>query len=399
MYKLTKDEKTIVGCNEDTWRTNPHIWFEKGKDDKYGCCFTGSRRIGKNKFAAQSGMNEFGLTFSRLAAYHPERKNHDGKQVIEKPDLFLMEILRTCKNIDDVFEKLDQYDRTSFIQDVLVYIEPSGNYLIVEPYKLIRGNDPTFIQANFCPSITTETKRRKQERYRKGQEYVQTGFNTTDSFCEKLSSEMHVCRDKVGDGTLLTSIWDTKTMKVTLFFYHDFSEKIVFDIKDEILKGDHQLEVSALFSENHEFEKLKNYITPFNTDWMRLALASIGLLFLFSALYFGISIFSKNKIEGIPLRILLFFSFLIFFGYMFVLATNIEIYYFPSPYTHYSSSLITLSSYTPYVIILFLSAVIYLHLRKGYYKSWSGFSKKLLLLNGVTLGCLIIAFFYWGIVP
>ncbi|MEZ4939032.1 MAG: hypothetical protein R2799_15695 [Crocinitomicaceae bacterium] len=27
MYKLTKNETTMVGCNEDAWRTTPHIWI------------------------------------------------------------------------------------------------------------------------------------------------------------------------------------------------------------------------------------------------------------------------------------------------------------------------------------------------------------------------------------
>ena len=399
MYKLSEDGKTIVGCNEDAWRTTPHIWFEKGKDSKYSCCFTGSRQIGKKRFAAQSGMNEYGLTFSRLVAYHPKKKNESDKRTIENPDLFLMEIMRTCKNINDVYEKFDQYDRTCFIDDVLIYIEPSGNQLIVEPYRLIKGNDPTLVQANFCPSITLDKNRRKQERYRKGKDFLKTGFNTTDSFCRELSSEMHVCRDKIGDGTLLTSIWDTKSLKVTLFFYHDYSEKIVFNLKDEFLKGDHQLEVSSLFTENQEFEQLKSYVTPFNTNWIRILLALTGLLFMFSALYFGVTLFSKKYREGRSFRVILFFVLSICFVYMFVLTTNIEIYYFSSPYNPYGSSLITISYYTPYVILFSLFTIGFLHLRKNYFKSWSGFSKGLLIANSLILASLTLVFFYWGILP
>ena len=36
MYKVTKDGKTFVGCNEDAWRTSPRIWFEtSGKNAKF----------------------------------------------------------------------------------------------------------------------------------------------------------------------------------------------------------------------------------------------------------------------------------------------------------------------------------------------------------------------------
>jgi hypothetical protein len=58
MYKVTKYGKTVVGCNEDAWRTSPRIWFETaGSNTKYGAAFTGSRFDGSNGFAPQSGMN------------------------------------------------------------------------------------------------------------------------------------------------------------------------------------------------------------------------------------------------------------------------------------------------------------------------------------------------------
>jgi hypothetical protein len=76
MYKVTVHGKTMVGCNEDAWRTTSRIWFEKAKNiNEYGAEFTGSRQIGSNMTAPQSGMNEVGLTFSRLAAYYPNQNN------------------------------------------------------------------------------------------------------------------------------------------------------------------------------------------------------------------------------------------------------------------------------------------------------------------------------------
>lgn len=69
MYKITVNGKTIVGCNEDAWRTTPRIWFETAnKKYLYGAAFTGSRFDGPNGFAPQSGMNEHGLCYSRLAS-------------------------------------------------------------------------------------------------------------------------------------------------------------------------------------------------------------------------------------------------------------------------------------------------------------------------------------------
>ncbi len=73
-YKITMDDKTFLGSNEDAWRTTPHIWFEEAKlIGSYGAAFTGSRYDGENGYAPQSGMNEMGLAFERLASYHPKQ--------------------------------------------------------------------------------------------------------------------------------------------------------------------------------------------------------------------------------------------------------------------------------------------------------------------------------------
>lgn len=398
MYKLSQDGKTVVGCNEDAWRTTPHIWFEKGVNENHACCFTGSRSIGPNRYAAQSGMNEHGLTFSRLGAYHPLEQSDKSKKLIEHPDHFLMDVMRKCKNIEEVYAFVDQYDRSCFIADVFVYIEPSGNYLIVEPYQLIRGNNATLVQANFCPSITSENDRRKQNRYKDGLDFLLNGYNTSAEFCRDLSNEMHVCRDKVGDGTLLSSIWDTKNLNVTLYFYHDYSDSVVFHLPDEFSKGDHLLAISSIFPKNDEFQQLANYITPFNQDWIRMVIAFFGFIFLLSALFYGItSLIRKNK-SSRTIRLILFVFLALSFCYMFVIATDIYVYYFPAPFVHFNSIWITLSSYIPYTMIALLILVGFLHWRRKYFQSWSKFSFVLLSLNMLMILSLIFPFFYWGLV-
>ena len=52
-----------------------------------------------------------------------------------------------------------------------------------------------------------------------GVEFLKTKVDTTLQFYSALSDTMHVCRPKIGDGTLLTSIWDLNALHVDLFFY------------------------------------------------------------------------------------------------------------------------------------------------------------------------------------
>lgn len=399
MYKVTVDGKTIIGNNEDNWRITPHIWFEVGTNGNYGCCFVGSRSIGQNKYAPQSGMNEQGLTFSRLASYHPLQENtRKSLKLIEQPDHFLIEVLKSCKNIDEVYAMLDQYDRTCYLEDVFVYVEPSGEYLVVEPYKLIRGTDPSYVQANFCPSITSEEDRRFQARYRDGRDLLDKEMHANWEFCTKVSKEMHVCRDKIGDGTLLTTLWNTDDLQLKLYFYHNYDTAVTYDLMGELAKGDHQLEIEALFPENQEFEQLKSYVTPFNTPWLRFLLVFIGMLFAGSSLYFLIAALRtgrKRQTRTIQLLISAMLALGLIFA--FVLATTINIYYFPAPYFDPMSTFKTVAAFSPYAITTLLILIGILLWRKRSNASWSTFSKGLLLMNFVVIAGMYVGFFYWGL--
>ena len=63
----------------------------------------------------------------------------------------------------------------------------------------------------------------KLNRYRKGIELLKLKQDTTLLFLRSLSDSMHVCRPKIGDGTLLTSIWNLDDGKIHLYFlqHHD----------------------------------------------------------------------------------------------------------------------------------------------------------------------------------
>lgn len=120
MYKITVDGKTMVGCNEDAWRITSVIWFENANEQqKYGAGFTGSRQTFDHKTAPQSGMNEAGLTFSRLVAYHPKKAiDLSGKKKITNEVSYLTDILHQCATVDEVKHYIKQYDHSIFIDDV-----------------------------------------------------------------------------------------------------------------------------------------------------------------------------------------------------------------------------------------------------------------------------------------
>ena len=402
MYKITVDGKTMVGCNHDAWLTTPKIWFENAKQyNEYGTVFTGSRQVSPNRTTPQSGMNTTGLVFSRLSSFYPKQNKRfkDRRKITNEAD-YLSEVLHRCSTVKEVKKYIQQYDHSFFLNDVFIYIDNSGDYLIVEPYNFIEGKNPNYVLANFCPSITSDKQARKLERYRNGSDFLKRhkAISSID-FSTALSDTMSVCRSRNGDGTLITSIFDTKEKVVGIYFYHNYDTLMQFNLTNELSKGDHMLNIAEIFPRNPEFERLIDFKTPSNTPVLKILLVlSAGLLAFISFALF-LSHIQKNKTTPLTLKsvigiVLLNFILIV---YIMVLLTNNSIFYFDVPYQHYHSNLISAFSYTPFLLLgLFMPIVIHTRnrLKSNKTKLWV---KTIFVLNHSIYVMLLLSFGYWGL--
>ncbi len=393
-YKLTVAGNTVVGMNYDTWFLHPRIWFETGG---FGAAFTGANNQGGSQFTPQSGLNIHGLSFGTLATATPQNGSPaTGKKSIANRANYLKDILHRCRTVADVRAYIEQYDHSTLSKDVFFYTDKEGNYLIVEPYKLISGKDEKYVLANFCPSTISNLSTVKQQRYINGNAFLKSKMGTSLDFCTALSDTMHVCREKIGDGTLLTSIWDLGKGKINLYFYHDYSHVVQLDLQEELLKGDHTLEIPALFPPNSEYQKLTAYKTPLNSHPVDLFLRGCLLLFLFSALYFPVSYFRSRKAEYAPYKLLLAALSFAMAYFMYVLETDMGIFYFPAPYKSSSSLLINAAAYLPFVLLPLLFPLCRLNRKVLREQAWHPVSRGLLTLNNLAYSGLVTLFFYWG---
>ncbi|OYU83858.1 MAG: hypothetical protein CFE24_09390 [Flavobacterium sp. BFFFF2] len=394
-YKVTVGNKTMYGINYDTWFTRPKIWFEtKG----YGAVFTGANYQGGHDLTPQSGMNVFGLSFGTLATPTPAH----GKEFINKKQItsrseYLKGILHACRTVEEVKAYIEQYDHSTLCNDVFLYTDKSGHYLVVEPYTLTLGYEPKYVLANFCPSTITDYSSVKQERYINGAAFLKNKIGTSLAFCTALSDTMHVCRPRMGDGTLLTSIMDLQKGIVHLYFYHNYKNQIQFNLKQELAKGDHSFEIDTLFAKNAEYQQLLHYKTPLNSNLINYILWGCFGLFSFACPYFLISYFRNKKIKFATYKLLLSALSLCMAYYMVVLELEMGIYFFPAPYKRYKFGLIDVVSYLPFLVLLLFIPLLMINRKVLIDNTWNVCSKILCTVNNFTLLILIMLFWYWGL--
>lgn len=398
MYKVTINGKTIVGNNEDSWERDPKIWFEQGTNGKFGCVCVGYAR----KQHPDGAMNEYGLAFDAFTMY---RKGNLREKDPNKRDFaysHLLTIMQQCKTVDEVYTFLNKLNlhildgSPIFNGAMLLFVDKTGKYLVVEANKMTFGNDDKFALANFSIADTKDLSTIKMERYCKGVAFLNNKkLDTSLSFCTALSDTMSVNRVKVGDGTLYTNIYDLDKGLIHLYFFHDFSKHITFNLKEELAKGDHSYNFAELFPDNQNFQKFLDYKTPQNSNPIFIFIIACGFLFFFSVAYFLISFFKSLNTNSRYLKLGISALNISLAVYMYVLLKNEGIFYFPSPYNDKNSLIVSMTSYLPFVLLISIIPLLTVMVKIFRHEKWNWFAKCLLATNNFAYIILIGLFVYW----
>ncbi len=398
MYKITINGKTMVGNNEDSWGRDARIWFEQGTNEKFGVVCVGYAR----KQHPDGAMNEHGLAFDAFTMPHkptlPER-NPNKKDFAY---FHIKNIMQQCKTVDDVYTFLKELNlhvlngSILFNGSMLLFVDKSGKYLVVEASKMTFGNEDKFALANFSIADTKDLSTIKMERYCKGIAFLNNKkIDTSLPFCKSLSDTMSVNRAKVGDGTLYTNIYDLNEGLIHLYFFHDFNEGRTFNLKKELAKGNRSYNLAELFPNNQKFQNFLNYKTPQNNKLIFIFMVVSGLLFFSTSLFYLVSFFRSSNTNYKNLKLGISVLNIALSVYVYVLLRNESIFYFPLPYQDPNSVIVSFTSYLPFV--LFVSIVPLLMAIKNIFqqKKWNGFATWLLLTNGFVYIVLLVLFFYW----
>jgi hypothetical protein len=258
------------------------------------------------------------------------------------------------------------------------------------------GADDKFVLANFSLADTKDLSTVKTERYRKGVAFLSNKeLDTRLSFCSALSDTMSVSRAKVGDGTLYTTIYDLSEGLIHVYFFHDFSRSITFNLTDELAKGEHSLEMAGLFPCNGNYQRFIEYKTPQNSTFLFGFVVAVGVLFFFTFLYFSISLLKKTCSNFSLFKLGIAVLSVAFTVYAFVLLRNEGIFYFPSPYEDSRSILNTVTAYLPILLLILIIPLVYTTFKIVSRNVWKGFSLCLLVTNNMAYLILLCLFAYW----
>ncbi|MBL7963739.1 MAG: hypothetical protein JNM31_07820 [Flavobacteriales bacterium] len=275
-FTVSRDGHTFIGCNEDAWSINAQVRFVQGRNGDHGAIyFDHFNGHPLRKQGPQLGMNDAGLVFDGLTIQPQDAAPVPGRKPVHFDEL-MPHVMRTCATVQEAATLLRTYDFSWLTRSMLFFADRHGGYLIVENDTMILGHDTAYAVGNWRMGNCSDPGTIPIPRLQAGRDILLSGNGASFEQAENVLSTMTVCRAKMGEGTLFSVLFDPQEAQAHLYFYHDFSERVTFNLKEELAKGDRTVDMASLFGERPEYERLKSYFTPFHQRWLFWALVALG---------------------------------------------------------------------------------------------------------------------------
>jgi len=232
----------LAGNNEDWGNPRSRIWFVPAEKGAYGRMF-----VGFNDGYPQGGMNDQGLFFDGFAtprlevALTPDRELYAGS--------LGGKALAECATVDKVVRLFDKYTHPD--SAVLFFADRNGDAVAIEPEAAVRKKHWFFVQTNFYQSRTPPGAGTCQ-RFKIATRLFEDsrGAISVDLFRRILAAT----HQEGNATTQYSNINDLTARTIYLYHFHNFENVVRIDLKEELRKGPHKLEIPSLFPPTYAAE-------------------------------------------------------------------------------------------------------------------------------------------------
>lgn len=245
VFTASIGDTVLFGNNEDWPDTNTHVWFQPATETEYGGVY-----FGFGDYYAQGGMNDQGLCFDATAIPELKMRPQPGKLNTVR---FGERVLETCATAEEVIQFVDQHDLSGLGKAQFLFADKKGNSIIVCPgtdgemniiqkegvYQVITNFNVTYPQLGGYPCWRYSAASRMLKEIENEENL------TVEYFAEILKNvfQRH---------TAYSTIYDPVNGLIYLYNQHNFDEVHVFNLKDELEKGNCSYYIPMFFSKEPE---------------------------------------------------------------------------------------------------------------------------------------------------
>ncbi|MBU7001753.1 MAG: hypothetical protein HXS51_13380 [Theionarchaea archaeon] len=238
----------LFGNNEDVGDKSSTVWFVRATEKYYGWVYFGFRNypIIRGHFP-MGGMNDQGLCFDITSIPECKMSSYPGKLPIVNGGVFGETVLRNCKNVDEAVQFIEQYDLSSLGDMQFLFADAEGNSMALCP-----GTDGKMKVVSKAGVYQVTTNFNLLQR---NQGYPCWRYNTASEMLSYIKSEDHltveyfleIVRATCNQGTTYSTIYDPVHRVAYFYNKQNFEDVAVFDLKEELEKGNHSYDAFRLF--------------------------------------------------------------------------------------------------------------------------------------------------------
>lgn len=240
---IVRDSLILAGKNQDfgEWRTI--LGFTPPKDGRFGRAYFGGTGV-----FPTGGINSERFFFEYYQGEYPKKMDTHGKIVFNGN--LIDKIMSECSTVQNVIDTLKKYTNAFLFNQNIAFGDKSGNSIIVEGDTIITRQGDYQICTNFYQS-KHDRSNAPCWRYRNVEEKIKGN--------SKLSVNLIKEALRSAQNTIFTQysvIYDLKKGIIYVFFYRDYKNVKIFNMKDEFQKGEHFYYLPDLFPNNKAYNDI-----------------------------------------------------------------------------------------------------------------------------------------------
>jgi len=238
IFYISSDSIILAGNNEDWKDPFPKMWFYPSVEGKHGWI-----KFGWGSGFPQGGMNDQGLFWDGTSGPHLGMPySESNKEKYQGP---LMEkVIAECADVSEAIGIFSNYYCEDQYKAQYLVGDSKHNSMIVEGDSMITMEDNYLILTNFYQS-NPDLGGYPCWRYNTADEML-AGSNSCTTFL--IGSILSATHQEGKYPTQYSQIYDLQNCQIYLFYYHNYEEFILIDLKKELDQGYRSFDIPGLFS-------------------------------------------------------------------------------------------------------------------------------------------------------
>lgn len=260
---ISKGNCVFFAGNDDYINPDSYYWVERGDSSRYGVIWIGTPDN------PQQGINEKGLAYDSNGLPRFEVNPHTERLPVNGdyyPN-FIMQIMHECSTVTEVVDWAKKHQHLPYMHDQLHFADKTGDAVIISAGKdgemvfTRKASGDTFlISTNFNVANPSNSTEYPCWRFEKANELLGQLVKKEGPINDKdVTSIMDAVHVEGASWTLETLVVDLVNSVMYLYYFYQYDNPVIINVKDELANPREAGSLSKLFPENVQKKAAERY--------------------------------------------------------------------------------------------------------------------------------------------